>query len=426
MAIDGLIILDGTGRAIVQSNFSSTPGYPLLHIDAVNNALVKAPTGSIDPVLYVTGPNGPCATCHIQYNGLRILCPVSGEVDPMFAFAFIQTFIDILKDYFGELSVATIREHFDIVYQLLEEILDDGHPLTTELNALRDIVLPPSFLKSIISAAGISGLSKTPSAPFSSPIPWRKAGLRYNNNEIKFDVVEELEAIVNRNGGVITSTVWGKVMARSHLSGVPDLLMTFVNPQVITDGSFHPCVRLSRWTRDKSLSFVPPDGAFTLMEYRYLPPNANLASSAQANVPIPVALKPSITLSEGGGSIDLTLSSRVAGPIQRIQVDLFLGSSATGASLMATAGSSWSFDPRTSMLRWEVAPAPATSTHTLRGTFTSSERHPRIGNGLTVTYDLPTHSYSGLKVDQLKVAGEQYKTYKGVRPQARGSIEFRW
>lgn len=35
-------------------------------------------------------------------------------------------------------------------------------------------------------------------APFSSPIPWRKTGLRYNNNEIYFDIIEELEATVGR------------------------------------------------------------------------------------------------------------------------------------------------------------------------------------------------------------------------------------
>jgi len=38
------------------------------------------------------------------------------------------------------------------------------------------------------------------------------------------------------------------------------------------------------------------------MEYRYLPPNANLASQAQVNVPIPVALKPAIVLNDGGGT----------------------------------------------------------------------------------------------------------------------------
>lgn len=78
-------------------------------------------------------------------------------------------------------------------------MLDDGHPLTTERNALRDIVLPPSLLNKILSVTGVSGLAKATATPFSSPIPWRKAGLRYNNNEIYFDVVEDLRAIVNKS-----------------------------------------------------------------------------------------------------------------------------------------------------------------------------------------------------------------------------------
>jgi len=39
-------------------------------------------------------------------------------VDPIFAFAFLQTFVDILKDYFGTVSAATMRENFDVVYQV--------------------------------------------------------------------------------------------------------------------------------------------------------------------------------------------------------------------------------------------------------------------------------------------------------------------
>lgn len=91
--------------------------------------------------------------------------------------------------------------------QLLEETLDSGgHPLTTSPNALRDIVLPPSLLSKLLSVAGAninttinsgSGLGAA-GGPFSSPIPWRKAGLRYTSNEIYFDMVEELKAIVNK------------------------------------------------------------------------------------------------------------------------------------------------------------------------------------------------------------------------------------
>jgi len=77
-------------------------------------------------------------------------------------------------------------------------MVDDGYPLTTESSALRDIVLPPSFVNKILSVAGVAGLAKASATPFSSPIPWRKSGLKYNNNEIYFDVVEELDAIISK------------------------------------------------------------------------------------------------------------------------------------------------------------------------------------------------------------------------------------
>jgi hypothetical protein len=73
-------------RPIIQSGFrSSSPAYPLLHIDALNNALAKSTrVGDVDPVIYVPTYDGrdalfPSACCHILYGDIRIVCPVSGE-----------------------------------------------------------------------------------------------------------------------------------------------------------------------------------------------------------------------------------------------------------------------------------------------------------------------------------------------------------
>ena len=49
-----------------------------------------------------------------------------------------------------------------------------------------------------------------------------------------------------------------------------DLALHFSDPSVIDDCSFHPCVRYNRFERDNVVSFVPPDGEFELMKYRYL------------------------------------------------------------------------------------------------------------------------------------------------------------
>ena len=36
----------------------------------------------------------------------------------------------------------------------------------------------------------------------------------------------------------------------------------------IDDIKFHQCVRLGRFDRDRSITFVPPDGLFEVMTYR--------------------------------------------------------------------------------------------------------------------------------------------------------------
>ena len=81
-------------------------------------------------------------------------------------------------------------------------------------------------------------------------------------------MIETVDAILDRNGHLVSGEVSGVIQANSRLSGVPDLSLTFLDPSVIDDCSFHPCVRYSRFEREQIVSFVPPDGAFELMRYR--------------------------------------------------------------------------------------------------------------------------------------------------------------
>ncbi|KAE9403794.1 clathrin adaptor mu subunit [Gymnopus androsaceus JB14] len=474
MALDGIIILDNNGRPIIQSGFRfSTTAYPLLHIDAVNNALQKAERSTdVDPVIYVAPyntANVPSACCHVQVGDMRFLCPVSGDVDPLLAFAFLQTFIDILREYLGTVSAATIRDNFDIVYQLFEETLDSGgHPLTTYSNALRDIVIPPSLLNKLLSATGTnfnstinSGFGAGAAAgPFSSPLPWRKTGVRYNSNEVYFDIVEELKAVVNKNGTIVSNSVIGRIEANAKLSGTPDCSLNFTNPHVLSDCALHPCVRLSllRWNRDKLLSFVPPDGRFTLMDYTYSPNASQFQSQSQAlttarsNVALPFVIKTAVELEESGASFDVVLTSRYSThALENVVAEMHLGQGAVGVRCSVSRGSggggfinaggsrsldtsgvsngaSWSFDSKRMVLRWEISIVSPSSSWSLHGAFSTTKRVPRPSHAIRVRFDISSHTYSALKVDQLKVtnAKENYKPYKGVRGRSSGDVEWRW
>lgn len=62
-------------------------------------------------------------------------------------------------------------------------------------------MIPPTLLQKMLTVAGVASLASPSSNthPFASPIPWRKMSVRYNNNEIFFDIAEELRAIVNKS-----------------------------------------------------------------------------------------------------------------------------------------------------------------------------------------------------------------------------------
>jgi AP-3 complex subunit mu len=95
-------------------------------------------------------------------------------VDPLLVFEMIHRIIDILVDYLGDVSEVSIRDNFVIVYQvsegilltfsdrhqtgvtnsyfkLLEEMMDYGYPLTTEPNALKQIILPPTIMNKVMN-----------------------------------------------------------------------------------------------------------------------------------------------------------------------------------------------------------------------------------------------------------------------------------
>lgn len=83
---------------------------------------------------------------------------------------------------------------------------------------------------------------------------------------------------------------------------MPDLCLSFVNPRLFDDVSFHPCVRFRRWESERVMSFVPPDGNFRLMSYHI---------GAQNVVSIPLQVRHHISFKEvGGGKIEIQLSAK--------------------------------------------------------------------------------------------------------------------
>ena len=44
-----------------------------------------------------------------------------------------------------------------------------------------------------------------------SNVPWRRSGVKYTNNEAYFDVIEEVDAIIDKSGNVVSGEIHGYV-----------------------------------------------------------------------------------------------------------------------------------------------------------------------------------------------------------------------
>ena len=162
-------------------------------------------------------------------------------------------------------------------------MMDNGYPLCTETNVLKEIVKPPSLLNKTIGSVIPSGMNlnlgnlgntsygdqdSASATTQQSSIPWRKTKVWYPTNDIYVDVVETMSCIIDRNNQTVVNEVSGTIKCNSKLSGTPDLLLCFENWRLMQDIGFHPCVRLKKWEQEKVVSFIPPDGRFILATYK--------------------------------------------------------------------------------------------------------------------------------------------------------------
>ncbi|CAO1619300.1 unnamed protein product [Parajaminaea phylloscopi] len=247
---------------------------------------------------------------NLTIGQVTYLAPVPSGGNPLLSLSFLSHLHAVLSEYFRvsttsqqtmastsspvSIPAAVLSANFDVIYQILQEMLDDGRPLTTELSSIKGVVRGKAWWEDIMGRMASLTTSASVPPPQISPLPWRNPAVRYPRNEVYVDIVEVLSGSMDRKGKAVASeglrlTVC--IGCKARLSGSPDLTlalhpspktgdMTFIGP------SFHPCVRHKRWHGDGVLSFIPPDGDFELARFamgasELSPPPASKAQGAR-------------------------------------------------------------------------------------------------------------------------------------------------
>lgn len=359
---------------------------------------------------------------NISVNSLFFVAVCPRDTDALMVVEFLNRIADTFRSYFVDKSAPiteeTLKDNIFTIYQLLDEIGDGGSPFTTEPNILKEMIAPPSFFNKVTDKLVGTGQSVSAVLPdgLLTNVYWRRANAKYAVNEVYLDIIEHVHITIDRNGMTLSSEVAGEVECTSKLTGMPDLSLKFSNANILDDVSLHPCVRFSRYEREKIVSFIPPDGEFKLMDFRVV-----------GNIQLPIYVKPTFFPTETGSRVQIVVGTKanLVGDKTLEDVVLTIPFSKNTASFgLSSATGNVTFDDATKICTWNIGKLRTSSTATvvLEGTVTNAVGTPRAEFNpiINVGFTLIAWSASGLKVDSLLLFNEKYQPQKYVRSITKG------
>lgn len=395
---------------------------------------------------------------HILRDKMVLLAVVTQEEPVLVLFELLGRIYNVLVRYLGEVNEDTLRQNFSTVYLLLDEMIDSGLPFTTELNSLESIIAQPSTMgkvAQVVSGSSSQVLSdvapeqakgSTPSSlgaitsalgvgtptqigGASSEIWWRRQNVTYASNEVYVDIVESIDCICDGNGNMVSGGINGDILVNSKLSGLPDVLLTMRNPSIMQNLSFHPCVRLHRFERDRALSFTPPDGEFTLASY-WIP---------DTTLTMPFNFSVALQWHAEHGKLQISASPKLAVTMQHKQmlIDKFCVIVRLPSSIAAAKcdcqGGNIRFDESSKKVLWHIGKLSSQENKadcTLSYSTDPKDSSPIIPSEEKATAQLDFvvkgWAISGIRLDACDVSSASYTPYKASRYTTNsGKMDYR-
>ncbi|KAB2633321.1 lysM domain receptor-like kinase 3 [Pyrus ussuriensis x Pyrus communis] len=355
---------------------------------------------SQDPVVYDNG----VTYMFIQHNNIYLMIASRQNCNAASLLLFLHRVIDVFKHYFEELEEESLRDNFVVVYELLDEIMDFGFPQFTEAKILSEFIKTDAYRMEV---------TQRPPMAVTNAVSWRSEGIQYKKNEVFLDVVESVNILVNSIGQIIRSDVVGALKMRTYLSGMPECKLG-LNDRVLLEAQgqtskgksidlddikFHQCVRLSRFENDRTISFIPPDGAFDLMTYR-------LSTQVKPLIWVEAQVE-----NHSRSRIEFTVKARSQykerSTATNVEIELPVPADATNPNVRTSIGSA-KYAPERDALVWKIKSFPGNKEYMLRSEFTlpsitAEEAVPERRAPIRVKFEIPYFTVSGIQVRYLKI-----------------------
>lgn len=380
---------------------------------------------------------GICFT-FVKKNGIFLVAASRHwGVSPLFAVEVLTRMMKVLKDFLGTWSEDSVRKNFTLVYELLDEMVDSG--VVQDLGSER---LRPYIHNEPVAATPVEtekppndGLvSRLRRGDFSLDAKTRKSTAtsvsiiqsgRERKNEIYIDVIERLNVVFNAQGSVVTSEVDGTIIMKSFLAGSPDLYLGLNEDLVVGSGrgkyatvclesvNFHEAADYSRFETDRQLVMKPPDGEFTVMNYRCtneivqpfrVIPSIELVSTYKAELTLRVRADVPTTTA----GINVVVKCPVPKATTSVAVELGVGAT----------GQTYEYRQADRVVLWAIPKFRGGTEQIVKiGIATGAPITPTMRKEIgpvTMGFEVPSHNVSGIAIRFLRLE-ERAKTYNPQR-----------
>ena len=388
---------------------------------------------------------GSVSFMFIQCDNVYVVAVARQNVNVTAVLEVLHRTVKIFKSYFGGIfNDQVAKDNFILIYELLDEIMDFGIPQNLEVDVLKQFISQEGVDIDMRQAQQVA-------IDATGVVSWRPQGLFYKKNEVYMDILEDVNVLMSAKGQVLTADVSGKIVMKSFLTGMPDCRLT-LNDRLVSadptqtqrrgpstsgigapndkraitldDISFDRCVKLGSFDRDRSISFVPPDGEFELMGYRIT-----------ENIILPFRLPVLIVREVGKAVVEyhVTVKADFMPELfgMNVQVVIPTPSNTANTKLDVTGGRA-KYEPTKKAIIWRIKRFPGGGEYSLRGE--ARLLHRTMGHQqwskppVRLNFQVPMFASSGLTVRSLRVQEPkmEYETIKWVRSITRaGSYEIR-
>eukprot|EP00929_Paragymnodinium_shiwhaense_P111855 TRINITY_DN80146_c0_g1_i1.p2 TRINITY_DN80146_c0_g1~~TRINITY_DN80146_c0_g1_i1.p2 ORF type:complete len:443 (+),score=86.20 TRINITY_DN80146_c0_g1_i1:149-1477(+) len=392
---------------------------------------VKFWQGDAPPIFNLDG----VSYIFVKKNGLYFVATTGQNVSPCAVVELLSKMSKVFKDFCGVLNEESIRKNFVLVYELLDEMVDFGHPQTTNTEHLKSCIHNEAVVieQPKTSLAIPQWNPKTvPSNAVHRPVgATQNDSSRNKKNEIFVDILERITVLMSANGFVVNSAIDGSIQMKSYLMGNPELKLA-LNEDIniknqslggvhggygavtLDDCNFHECVDLQEFSDLRTLSFYPPDGEFAVMNYRIT-----------GDFRVPFRIFPFVE-QQSPHKLEITIKVRADIPEQNyggnVQISCMLPKATASCSteLGPVTGHSAEYIANEHRLAWTIKKFQGGTEATIKCRVTLSTPCHNAQNvkkevgPVSLNFEIPMYNVSNLQVRYLRIA-ERHKSYNPCR-----------